>query len=130
MYRYLRFIQTKIFLHKLFFIDCIKLYWEYKLVRSVFLWSKMHLFQNKMNEQINQSIVHRWLLLFPTFQAIFEFHLEKMSRLLRRSKLEANFRFLRKKRIGDLPNRATSVRTTNQKKRCPENTAGAVKYPT
>jgi len=31
----------------------IYIYWEYKLVRSVILYSKMHLFQNKMNEQIN-----------------------------------------------------------------------------
>ena len=38
-----------------------------------------------MEEQINQSIVHRWLRLFPISQAIFEFHLEQMSRPLRRS---------------------------------------------
>lgn len=45
-------------------------------------------------------------ILFPTSQAIFEFHLEKMSRLLRRSKYGANFRFLR--------NRAASVGQNNQ----------------
>ena len=37
----------------------------------------MRLFQNKMKEQINQSIVHRWLRLFPISQVILEFHLEK-----------------------------------------------------
>ena len=38
----------------------------------------MQLFQNKMKEQINQSIVHHWLRLFPISQAIFESHFEKM----------------------------------------------------
>ena len=50
-----------------------------------FLLSKIHSFQNGMKEQINQSIVHRWLRLFSISQAIFEFHLEKMYRILRRS---------------------------------------------
>ena len=54
----------------------------------------VHLFQNKMNEQNNSNIVHRCLL-FPSFQAIFEFHLEKMTRLWKRSNFGANF--LRKK---------------------------------
>ena len=45
----------------------------------------MLLFQNKMKEQIGQSIVHPRLQLFSIFQAISEFHLEKTMRLLRRS---------------------------------------------
>ena len=36
---------------------------QINLVR--FLLSKMHLFRNKMKEQNNQSIVNRWLRLFP-----------------------------------------------------------------
>ena len=62
-------------------------------------------------------------------QAIFEFHLEKMTRLWRRSNFGANFWFLRKKWTGDLPNYAASFGTTsNQKEQCPENTASAVKH--
>ena len=41
--------------------------WE-KLIRSLFLLSKMHLLQNKMKEQINQSIVRHWLRLFPSLR--------------------------------------------------------------
>ena len=66
----------------------------------------MHLFQNKMKEQINQSIVHRWLGLFPISQAIFEFYLEKMSRLLRRSI------FWKRTELICTPNNSFSVQST------------------
>jgi len=39
---------------------------------------------------------------FPISQAIFEFHLEKITRLWRRSNFGTNFRFLRKTWTGDL----------------------------
>jgi len=77
----------------------IEIYYIYLYTLGVQISSvrlKMHLFQNKMNEQIN-CIFHRSLLLFLISQAIFEFHLEKMIRLWRRSNFGANFRFLRKK---------------------------------
>ena len=86
-------------------------YWEYKLVRSVFLCIY---FKTKwMNRSIKK--VHRCLLLFPISQAIFEFHLEKMTRLWRRSNFRANFRFLRKKWTGDLlhPSEQPVIRRSN-----------------
>ena len=85
------------------------IYWEYKLVRSVFLCIY---FKTKwMNRSI---IVHRCLLLFPISQAIFEFYLEK-TRLWRRSNFGANFRFLRKKWTGDLlyPSKQLVIRRNN-----------------
>ena len=85
-------IKTKSILSKSAFILCAisemetTFYVSEVKINSVrFLLSKMHSFQNKMKEQINQSIVHRWLRLFRISQAIFEFHLEKMMRFLRRS---------------------------------------------
>ena len=80
---------------------------------------------------MNKSIkIHRYLLLFPISQAIFEFHLEKMIRLWRWYNFGVNFRFLRKKWTGDLPNRVASFGTTsNQKEQYPENMANAVKHP-
>ena len=59
-------------------------------------------FISKQNESTDQLKYCRCLLLFPISQAIFKFHLEKMTRLWRRSNFRANFRFLRKKWIGDL----------------------------
>ena len=91
-------------------------YWEYKLIRSVFLLSKMHLFQNKMKEQINQSIVHRWLRLVPISQAIFEFHLGKMMRLLRRSTNRSIFWLLHKSGNADEPSRVPSIETNGSRK--------------
>jgi len=66
-----------------------------------------------MNRSI--KIFHRCLLLFPISQAIFEFHLEKMTRLWRRSNFGANFRFLRKKWTGNLlhPSEQPVIRRSN-----------------
>jgi len=71
-------------------------------------------------------IVHRCLF-FPISQAIFEFHLEKMTRLWKWSNFGANFRFLRKKWTGDLLHPLEQP-VIHQKEQCPENTAGAVKF--
>ena len=87
------------------------MYCEYKLIRSIFLLSKMHLFWNKMKEQINQSIVFRWLRLFPISQAIFEFHMEKMMRLLRRSTNRTIFWLLHKSENAEEPSPVPSIET-------------------
>ena len=74
-------------------------YWEYKLVRSVFLCIY---FKTKW---MNSSSQLKHCPSLPTtfsHQAIFEFHLEKMTRFGRRSNFVANFRFLWKKWTGDL----------------------------
>ena len=100
-------------------IKMSSIYWEYKLVRSVFLCSKMNLFQNEWTDQLKNC--PSLSITFPISQVIFEFHLEKMTRLWRRSNFGVNFRFLRKKWTGDLPNRAASFETiSNQKEQCPE----------
>jgi len=79
-------------------------------------------FISKQNEWTDQLKYCPSLPTTFSSQAIFEFHLEKMTRLWKWSNFGANFRFLRKKWTGDLPNRAASFGTTsNQKEQCPEN---------